>query len=439
MNCCIHFKNTTQNTVNALLVLNFPGGQIYNLSPIVLRPFQSVPLDIQELKDSRKRDFYGRPFPHHATRGQLQWRQVIPYSMVARLEETNVRHGIASSFSCGAGCCTYYYENPYVSPTSFTGNVGTGTTISAWVAGHDCYNNPFSSPATPGYSTNNANVATVDSAGNVTLVGAGTATISAQFRISDYYWNIDNRCHIEYSYRTLYITVTSRPTISGPNTVWWFNGKTVSGYATQITLTTQASGTWAVSTGSNEVQLSSTSGQSVNISGTGTFSSSTNDVGINVTVNGVASNTFQLTSMGPKFLGRSSKIDSPCSGTGEIGWDSSINYTLRDNFSNTMPNAPINEAFSGSTVWPRPPSTPGTTNATGGFADGIFVCAKAGGLTPMPEVPQNPETTTVIDSFHQNWCAGANVTNSWGSACQGAQVQSGTMIRYKDHGNVTVP
>jgi len=57
----------------------------------------------------------------------------------------------------------------------------------------------------------------------------------------------------------------------------------------------------------------------------------------------------------------------------------------------------------------------------------------------MPEVPQNPETTTVIDSFHQNWCAGANVINSWGSACQGGQVQSGTMIRYKDHGNVTVP
>jgi len=34
--------------------------------------------------------------------------------------------------------------------------------------------------------------------------------------------------------------VSARPTIIGPHTVWFFNGQTPSGYATQITLSTQS-------------------------------------------------------------------------------------------------------------------------------------------------------------------------------------------------------
>ncbi len=160
---------------------------------------------------------------------------------------------------------------------------------------------------------------------------------------------------------------------------------------------------------------------------------------MSVTVNGVTSNNFTLTSMGPKFLSRSDKIDFPCSETGMTGWDSTISYTLRDNFNNAIPNVFMNEAFSGSTVWPKPPSKPGATTSTGTFTDDIFVCAQSGALNPMPKPPQNPESNTVVDSFHQNWCAGANVSNPWGSVCQGGPVQSGTMIRYIDHGQVTVP
>ena len=89
--------------------------------------------------------------------------------------------------------------------------------------------------------------------------------------------------------------------------------------------------------------------------------------------------------------------------------------------------------------WASHPHTPAIPTASALLPDDIFVCALAGGLNPMPISPQQPETTTLIDSFSQKWCAGASVSNSWGSACQGGQVQAGTMKRYLDHGDVTVP
>ena len=67
------------------------------------------------------------------------------------------------------------------------------------------------------------------------------------------------------------------PTISGPNTVWWFSGATPSGYNTSITLTSSGGSatTWAVTAGANEVTLSSTSGASITVESSGTaFSSS---------------------------------------------------------------------------------------------------------------------------------------------------------------------
>jgi len=179
-------------------------------------------------------------------------------------------------------------------------------------------------------------------------------------------------------------------------------------------------------------------GQSVVVRGTGTFSQTVNDISVTVTVYGVTSAPFSLTSNGPKFLSRSNKIDYPCSGNLQ-GWESDIKYKLRDNFNNVMASVPVNEAFSGSNTWPRVTSTPGTTDSTGAFTDGIFVCAAPGGLNPMPISPQPGPPYTLVDSFSQAWCAGASVSNAWGATCQGASVQNGTMKRFLDHGNVTVP
>jgi hypothetical protein len=204
----LHLKNTTADTVNALMLLDFPDGAIYNPDIITLKPYQSIAIDIQKLKNSKKLDVLKRAFPLGGTHGQVQWRQEIPYSMIGRIERTNPAAGIASSFSCGAICCQNYYESPYLSPGSVTGEVGSSATLTGWVRGQNCYAVPFTNgPYTPNLSSQNTSVATT-SGGQVSLVGAGTTNVVAPFYVSDYYWNFDNRCHIEYSWQNAQDKVT---------------------------------------------------------------------------------------------------------------------------------------------------------------------------------------------------------------------------------------
>jgi hypothetical protein len=374
--------------------------------------------------------------------GMVIWSAPRRNEAIGRLMQSLPQEGLARSFSCG-----YCYVNCYqaiVSPnTAVNGNVGDVQTLGD-IEPKECTNNcsancggtwdgSYGSDDTYSWTSNSiATTSSGDISANYTIVGAGTGTVTYRGWISDQL----PRCTSSGTAPT-----TGHPTISGPSTVWWFNGKNPPGYATSITLVSSggASTTWTVTAGGSEVHLSSGSGQSITVTGTGTFSQSLNDVQIVASAGGVNSPAFGLTSMGPKFFARSTKIDSPCSGTGEQGWESDIKYTLRDNINNPMGTVPINEAFSGLTTWPQITSTGGTTASDGTFHDVILVCALPGGLKPMPTSPQQPEGNTLVDSFSQTWCGGVNVSNPWGSGCQGAQVQSGTVKRYIDHGDVTVP
>jgi hypothetical protein len=235
----IHFKNTTSHTVNALLVINFPDGTLYNPPAIVLRPFQSIPLDIQKLKYSKKPDLYGRAFPRDASRGQLQWRQVIPYSMIARLEETNMRQGIVRSFS----------------------------------------------------------------------------------------------------YQDVTVPITSYPTISGPNTVWWFNGQNPNpaAYPTSITLTSTggASTTWSVNEANAKISLSSMSGAQVSVSSSGGhFSGTAGDISIYVTAGGQQSTAFTITSKTPWRL--VARGPSPACFASPQTYSTTLSYDVHDNFDTVM-------------------------------------------------------------------------------------------------------
>jgi len=61
--------------------------------------------------------------------------------------------------------------------------------------------------------------------------------------------------------------VVHNPNITGPSVVWWFNGVSPAGYATQITLSTSgdASSTWTVLSGASSVSLSGTTGTSITV------------------------------------------------------------------------------------------------------------------------------------------------------------------------------
>src|SRR5260370_20359270 len=99
------------------------------------------------------------------------------------------------------------------------------------------------------------------------------------------------------------------PTISGPNTLWWFKGLAagVSGYVTQITLTASSNGNgtsyqWAITAGSDKVSLSTSTSATVQVTGIGQ-SKNANDVSITVTVGGQPSDPFYLTVRAPYTLG----------------------------------------------------------------------------------------------------------------------------------------
>jgi hypothetical protein len=439
-----HAGTATTNTVltvgnggteatTALVTLHFNGGkQQYEIQER-LRSGEQAWIDIGQLIQTQAPDTKGTTIPPDVMEGTYSIRDLTHRAYGYLFEgKINIDRTFGHAMYGCARCCGEF--PPFMVPSSSTIAVGDVAFQQQIHATDSCWGNDVDETG-DGYNWNSSNssIAAVSGTGLVNGLAAGTATITSTVQYTASYAYCPQRIATPQS------TVNVKPTISGPNTVWWFNGQTVPGFPTQITLSTQAPGTWNVTAGANEVHLSSNSGASVTVTGTGTFSQTLNDVQITVTVNGMTSDPFSLSSNGAKSISRSSKIDFPCSGTGLQGWDTQINYTLRDNFNNAMGSVPVNEGFGGTAVWPQPVSTGGTTTTTGTFTDDITVCASPGSLNPMPISPQQPETTTIVDSFGQTWCAGITVSNPWGSACQGAQVQSGTMKRFLDHGDVTVP
>jgi hypothetical protein len=181
-NTVLHLKNTTNQPVNGLLLFDYYDNGIvktYDYPEIVLEPYQTVAIDIQKLKDSRKPDLRGQLFPGDVTHGQAQWRQETPYTIIGRAEETNVKTGIARSFSCNYLCCTNYSETQYLVPDPFIGPTGQITQEVPWKQGTSCNGLAFR-PTFDGqglnWSSDAPNIASVDSAGNVTLRTVGGNT-----------------------------------------------------------------------------------------------------------------------------------------------------------------------------------------------------------------------------------------------------------------------
>jgi hypothetical protein len=184
-NTVVHLKNTTGDSVNAMMTFLFPGGATYAVDLIALKPYQSVAIDVQKLKDSQKKDRLGHVFPAAATYGQVQWRQEIPYSMIGRAEETNVKAGIAHSFSCNPNCCyvagTY---NTLVTTSSLTEPVGSNIMVTGQSTTTDCNNVTYAPvDAVPQTWTSDSTPIATVSAGtdaddqSVHYVGGGTTRV----------------------------------------------------------------------------------------------------------------------------------------------------------------------------------------------------------------------------------------------------------------------
>jgi hypothetical protein len=283
----LHLKNTTADPATALVIFDFPDGKFYQPSRIVLQPFESIRVDILALKNSHILDTLKRPFPGDETTGLVQWRQEIPYSLIGRLEQIDLNGRIAHSFSCAATCCANFIESAYVTPDSVTGPVGASVTLQARVRGTDCNGVAFDNPASASWSSKNTSVATVSS-GNVSLVGAGTTTITASVVVTQY-TTILSQCRQLSSTQNINASVTVTPRLDSISPA-----KGPIGATTSVTLSGQGFGTSPTINAGSNITATITSKSDTQIQANFAVSSSAagGNRGVSVTTNGQTSPTL---------------------------------------------------------------------------------------------------------------------------------------------------
>src|SRR5438067_281386 len=120
----LHLKNTINQPVFALVQVRFAGGS-YNLERLPLQPFQTIAVDIKQLRDGQQKDIRDTVMSGDVESGQLAWYEATVGSLIGRAEVRQVAEGVASSFSCSGTCpCPPVSYNAYLTPGSSVGPVG---------------------------------------------------------------------------------------------------------------------------------------------------------------------------------------------------------------------------------------------------------------------------------------------------------------------------
>src|SRR5258708_1423156 len=235
------------------------------------------------------------------------------------------------------------------------------------------------------------------------------------------------------------------PTISGPNTLWWFKGLAagVSGYVTQITLTASSNGNgtsyqWAITAGSDKVSLSTSTSATVQVTGIGQ-SKNANDVSITVTVGGQPSDPFYLTVRAPYTFGTDPAHPKPAYlSDNTYVWQTDVYNIVLDNLLTPLPTTvSVNEQWTTAVVpdysgtnWRQPaPNSTGCVAITNAeLIDGIFGEVSSRIPTPVYNVNQNG---TAVQHWGQEWRIGTCTTGA------GPRVETNTLQKYTDHAAYT--
>jgi hypothetical protein len=286
------------------------------------------------------------------------------------------------------------------------------------------------------WSSSNSSIATVNS-GLVSGVSVGSFSVYSFDSVQEPAYQVvcsDVGVDCPFSYVSLSGSAPGnvKPTISGPNTVWYFKGSQPSGWATSITLTSSggSSTTWTVTAGANKVSLSATSGSQTIITSSGAaFSSAVGDITITATANQQTSAPFSITSRTPNDF-QPGAVNTVCDNT--YGFVTTINYTIRDQLMTALPaRVPANENWlSGvsldnpSSNWSR--SAPNGVNlSSAAIADQISGGKLGTGEFPVPTCGG---TAAAVDHWTQEWRVGSATSGV------GKRVQCDTLQRYTNSG-----
>ncbi len=435
-----YLTNTTQKPTKVAVIIFHEAG-MFTPELISVAAGGTVAIDLLELRDSQAKDIQDRTLPLSLSRGQFFWHPHQGEALIGRVVTFDEADGTASNFSC-PNCCQLEPSGLEILPTPINGVVGDfcQLTVNEWETYCGQFRvGPYNYTNSVAYSCNNTSVATVNSSGGVSCIGLGNATISVSF---DYYHSdfaSSEDCALTVATATGTAPVAVTPLISGPVTLWWFNGFSPSGYATQITLTASPAGAgayqWAVVAGTDFVNFSNnsdnmtTSTNQVVVKSTGQ-SISLFDIKIRVTVNGVQSLKFALVSKAPNRLGFVGAEHQPDAAR---GYRTTIVYQIRDQFGNVLPSVvPLSEFFTTGVIadfagmnWS--PNQPNAITANPqGFSD---VMAPPALLTNVPasRPPCIPLCTIMV--LHREGSFHVGTLNIG----QGLRVQTHTWQFYTDH------
>lgn len=437
--------NPTGSDENLAVIIYYAsgsGGTDSYVYPVTLQARGAANLSLKEVIESGKPDKDGHVIPTSVTEGSL-----VVSGAGSRREKVTfvVSLGVfnAATATCGPDC--WYCDG--INSLSFAPDsiyLAIGADADKPTA-TPCYNdgscddgnNVFDSIFS--WSSSDTGVATVASDGQVHAAGPGSANISGTYNAFPFYGQVCfGDCPISGQVIGSYV-VYVRPSVSGSDQVWYFGGLDPSGFETAITLTSQSGATWSATAGGSKVNLdASPDGSILTVSSSGSsFSNAVGDISIVATLNGVSSLPFTITSLVPKSLSSWTITDvgrgANCLVSGTTGFLSTITYQLRDQFNDSIPNAPVTEHLSNESPiqinnWTP---TPAGSNATPAGLINDLICAAGSSLTPSPTQPQSPLSSSLVDTITQSIWVG---TTDPSSSPAGVHVQDDTMQRFIDHG-----
>lgn len=413
-----HVSITNAGSIPATFVIRigYDGGGELVFNPMELVSGASATFDVRAIRDSRVKDWRGHALPPTATRGRFMWTvhgSGASARLIGRAEVVSANAGVTSSYSCGQ-CCPDSFVVGSISPFQVSMPVGGNGTYDVLGTYQTCNGSQYSLPESASWNVAFPDVASVTTPTNgqglATGLSSGTTDVAGSYGVETWTAFVED-CVVDSFVNTDPARAEVAPSISGGNTVWYFNGQSPSGYATSVTLSSSggASTHWTVVAGGDKVSLSAADGSQTSVTSTGTaFSSAPGDIKITASVGSATSPQFAMTTRTPHRLALG-PVTTSCDST--FGYITLVGYTIQDQLITALPSGvPINEQWTSpvandypGTNWRQPPPQ-GTTLASAAFNDRIG--GEALSLPPVP-TPTCDGNSTPVQHWGQDWFVGS--------------------------------